>query len=81
MNTPHDDCNWERDKEYIKPQLEHMRDDVGALFNEVKCIRTKDIPSIRVEIAGLKVRASLWGGLAGLVPAIISAIVLLLKLL
>ncbi|MDP8256773.1 MAG: hypothetical protein P9M14_13565 [Candidatus Alcyoniella australis] len=44
-------------------------------------IRTQDLPGLRIAIATLKVRASLWGGLAGLVPALIAVIVLLLRLL
>jgi hypothetical protein len=31
----------------------------------------KEIQDIRVELATLKVRASIWGALAGLVPALI----------
>lgn len=37
------------------------------LVDQVDRIRTEDIPTVRTEIALLKLKASMWGGLTGVV--------------
>jgi hypothetical protein len=48
---------------------------------DVKTIMVNDLPHIREEIATLKVKAGIWGAIAGALPAlIISAIGILIVL-
>lgn len=44
-------------------------DKLQGLDSDVKHIRVKDIPGLQVEIAALKVKAGIWGAVAGLIPA------------
>ena len=45
--------------------------------DEVKELR-RDVQSLQVELAKLKVRASLWGAAAGVIPGIIITLISLL---
>ena len=50
-------------------------DTIDEVKDDVKEIMTNDLPHIREEIATLKVKAGIWGAIAGALPAlIISAI-------
>lgn len=62
---------WSQWSKYILKELERQ----GKCINSIKT----DINKIRVEIAMIKVKSSLFGILAGAVPAIIMLIVWLVK--
>lgn len=45
------------------------------LLSEIRELREKEIPRLERHILELKIKASLWGGVAGVVPAAIAAVV------
>ena len=40
-----------------------------AIQERISDVREIDIPGLRVEVAMLKIKAGVWGALAGLIPA------------
>ena len=60
--------------EYEKLVLDKLESHTETL----KCLDTK-MTSIRIEVAKLKVKAGIWGGLAGVVSAIGSMILFYIK--
>lgn len=54
--TAKDTDSWNQWREHVLEEIRAIRDDVTDL---------------KVELASLKVKASIWGGLAGMLPLII----------
>ena len=50
---------------------EHQREDCAVM--------RKDISAVQVAIAGLKVKAGIWGALGGAIPVIIALLLLVLN--
>lgn len=44
---------------------------MSILQKDVKDIREVDLPSLRIDIATLKVKAGMWGAFAGMIPVLI----------
>lgn len=58
---------WPEYQKMVLRQLEQLDDDIKSLESQV--IR------LRIDVAQLKVKAGMWGAVAGMVPALITAIV------
>ena len=52
--------------------------DLVELHNDVKEIKEILLPQIKVDIASLKVKSSIWGGLSGTISSAILGIYLLI---
>lgn len=61
---------WGEYRKLILAELERLNRVISALDSKLEAFRNDDISSLKVEVAMLKVKAGLWGALAGLVPAI-----------
>ena len=59
--------SWVEYRKFIVEQLRQLQADQGALRREIELFRQQDISEIKVEIALLKLKSSLWGGLLGAV--------------
>lgn len=72
---------WERLVLEKLGDIVDIKSDVAEVKDDVKTIMTNDLPHVRVEIATLKVKAGIWGAIAGALPAsIISVIAFLIML-
>lgn len=54
----------------LEKSVEHYSTTVTEIHNDLKEIRQEDLTDIKVQIAMLKVRSSVWGGVAGLLVAV-----------
>ena len=63
--------SWETYGVHVLEELKRLNTSVSDLHKEVEYVKT--------EIAGLKVKASLWGALAGMVPVVITLAILALR--
>jgi hypothetical protein len=58
---------WSAYEKLVLDKLEGLETGLEELRGEVV--------SVRIDVATLKVKAGIWGGVAGLVPALITALV------
>ena len=65
------DNGWREWSRYVLQELKE--------HNKVQEAILRDITSIRVELAGLQVKAGVWGVLGGMVPILIGLALWLLK--
>ena len=63
LDNPTED--WREYRRLILGQLVQLQTDLASLRKEVELFRQQDISEIKVEIALLKLKSSLWGGLLG----------------
>lgn len=54
---------WGEWSKHVLKELERLNDCYGGLQKEVQ--------KVRIEIAMLKVKSGIWGGLAGLIPVVL----------
>jgi len=54
------------DEPNIVRELQRLEDRLKGLDEKLDMVRTIDLPGIRVDVAGLKVKAGIWGAAAGL---------------
>jgi hypothetical protein len=59
----------------LAQQMDDNRKSLDEVHLSLTKIRTEDIPGIRVDIATLKVKASLWGATAGSVPVLMMILI------
>jgi len=57
---------WPEYRREVMESLRQLRDDVRQLDGKVD--------DVRLDVAGLKIKASLWGAIAGTIPAAIAII-------
>ncbi len=65
-------------EEAILARLQDLKDRVGRLDTRQEDTQ-KTVVSILVAVAGLKVKAGVWGAIAGLIPSAIIAIYFIAK--
>jgi hypothetical protein len=65
---------WGEYKRLILQELERLAKRIEDLDSKIDRFRGDDIASLKVEVAMLKVKAGMWGALAGAVPAAIAII-------
>lgn len=56
------DCNWPEWSRHVLAELSRLSDNTGKLQNTISVMRE--------DVAGLKVKASVWGGIAGVITAL-----------
>lgn len=69
-STP-DNGSWQQYQKLVLSELRRLDERVGCV--------DKKLDIARLEIVGLKVKASLWGFIAGTIPAIGALLLLLLR--
>ena len=65
---------WPSYRLLILTELKRISADIELVDTKLDSVRTKDLPVIRSEIDTLKLKASAWGGLSGLVVALAAAL-------
>jgi len=55
---------WDEWSRFVLKELERLNENTVRL--------QRDIAQVHVEVAGLKVKASTWGGLAGLITVLVA---------
>ena len=61
---------WDSYQKLVLDKLENHAEHLGMLEEEIRSIRTEDIPELKIEIAMLKVKAGAWGAIAGMIPSL-----------
>ena len=61
-----DDNGWSRYEKMVMEKLDDHDDKFGLIENK--------LTQIQVDIATLKVKAGVWGGIAGLVPVVLGLV-------
>ena len=69
----------ENAEERILKEIERVRREVSGLNAKIDSLKDKDITDMKIEIATLKVKASIWGLIGGMVPVTILLIVQILR--
>lgn len=59
---------WSEYQKTVMHQLEELDADIKALDEKVTLLR--------IDVAQLKIKAGIWGAVAGMIPGIISAVLL-----
>lgn len=63
--------------------LRRLEERIVCMDEKLDKVRTEDLPGLRVEVArevaALKVKAGLWGAVAGAIPAITMLVLMLLR--
>lgn len=63
-----DENNWSENRKLVRHELEKLNTSVIAIQQRIDDIRQIDIPSLKIEIAMLKVKAGFWGLVGGAIP-------------
>ena len=63
-NAPGSSNGWPEYRREVMERLQSLREDVKALDGKVD--------EVRLDMAGLKVKASVWGAIAGAIPAAVA---------
>ena len=66
-----EDNGWQQYKIHIISELEDLKKLMDTMDQRISDIRHIDVPSLRVEIAMLKIKSGLWGAAAGMIPSLI----------
>lgn len=61
-------------------EIRDLKERLQENSDKIDLVRTVDIPGLKVDIAGLKVTARIWGAVAGIVGSAIGAVILALVL-
>lgn len=65
------ESNWTSYEKLVLSELETLRDRADRIDEQIVLLR--------LDVASLKVRAGIWGATAGLVPALMTAAVVLVQ--
>lgn len=60
-------------------ELQRLETRVGGIDKKLDGVRAEDIPNLRADVAALKVKAGVWGFVAGAIPAMTALLLLALK--
>jgi hypothetical protein len=72
--------DWREHRLLILAELKRISDSISALENRLDEFRSEEIQKIKVDIAMLQVKASLWGGVWGAgLSAIVALVVKFIK--
>jgi tetrahydromethanopterin S-methyltransferase subunit G len=58
-------------------QLRRLEQRMDTIDEKLDQVRAEDLPAIRVDIAGLKIKAGIWGAAAGLLGSLAAVILAL----
>ncbi len=62
--------DWGEYRTLILAELKRLNEGIDAVKLKVEQLHASDIGNIKAEIAVLKVKAAIWGSVAGAIPAI-----------
>ena len=66
--------NWDEEWKKFRAEQDFRYRENQAMIQQIQTrisdVREIDIPSLRVEVAMLKVKAGVWGAAAGLIPVV-----------
>ena len=54
--------------------MSRLEDKIDLISKQLDTIRTEQIPELRVDIATLKVKSGIWGGLTGTLGGVLAVI-------
>jgi len=70
---------WNSYQKLVLDKLDEHSESLKSLGDEMNSIRIKDVPALQVEIAMLKIKAGMWGAIAGMVPAALAVVYIWLQ--
>jgi hypothetical protein len=70
-----DGNGWKEHQIMVLKELERNAEEVEKVRRAISAIRETDLPALRQDIAVLKTKAMLWGGVAGTVFGAVAAAV------
>jgi hypothetical protein len=73
------DNGWDSYQKLVLGKLSDHSAVLESLDNKIQSIRTEDIPSLQIEIAMLKIKAGVWGAVAGVIPGTLAVVYIWLK--
>ncbi len=65
---------WPAYRLLILHDLQQIRAEIEAVNEKLDAVRSRDLPGIRSDVDTLKLKASAWGGLSGLIVALAAAL-------
>lgn len=79
INTRDSDITWEKCGYHVIEELGRISHCTNKIKFDMTKIRADDIPKLRDEISALKVKAGIWGLIAGAIPSLAALIIFWLK--
>lgn len=67
--------------DFLRSEIADLKEDMDEVKGDVKEILINHLPHMMVEIATLKVKAGIWGAIAGALPATIISVIAFLIML
>ena len=68
MVNENPDNGWQEYKIHVMSELDDLKKLLSNMDERISDIRQIDVPSLRVEIAMLKIKSGIWGAIAGIIP-------------
>ena len=65
---------WNEWSKHVLAELERLNEQYEKITNEIQRVNSRNlkvVQDLRVELATLKVKASIWGATAGMVPVVV----------
>ena len=66
---------WDEYRKLVLLELKQLNEGIKDIHKKIDLIQIKEITKIREDVAGLKVKAGIWGATAGLIPVAIMVII------
>jgi len=66
-----DNDTWAEWSKYVLMELKRCNQQIGDLETKIDKLNNEQLSQLKIEIAMLKVKASVWGLMGGAIPAII----------
>ncbi len=64
--------DWNTYQALVLDELRKHGERLDKIDDKVDKVRTIDIPALKVDIAFLKVKAGIWGAVAGMIPVMLA---------
>lgn len=77
-NNNRDDNSWKEYQKLVLSELKRLDKNITILDEKVDSIRQAELAQLNSEIKLLKYKSTLWGGIAGTIPALILVLIKLL---
>jgi hypothetical protein len=62
---------WSEWSKHVLAELERFNGELQTLNEKIEDLKSEELRKVYIEIATLKVKSSVWGGVAGLIAALI----------
>lgn len=77
MPLPED--SWPEWSRHVLAELKRLNDNLAQVEDKIDLIKDEQITPLKVEIAMLKIKASIWGLIGGAIPVVLMVLVEILK--